>query len=265
MIEKKNASFKDKEILLSKKLLHADSEKWAKHKQKWLPRGKDVTAYADVKAQDIVLDLGCGMGDITESCIAIGALVVSLDFSKTYLRYMKERIQKANPILADASNLPFKTNSFNKVVSKYMWHNITPHENRVLVVEEVSRILKKNSIAVFSRIPMKLACRVRYYLFRISGGKPPSRPSKEWRLFHFFTYSELQHVFAIANLKILNVRESKVKELNARERDSIIKRFFAQTGVLNSVPILKWFLPPRYTAYELDIKLCVRRIGYALL
>ena len=46
----------------------------------WLPKGKDIVKYAEVKPGDTVLDMGCGLGDISEEVFQKGAYAISLDF-----------------------------------------------------------------------------------------------------------------------------------------------------------------------------------------
>jgi SAM-dependent methyltransferase len=67
------------------------------------------------KKENLVLDAGCGTGEIGEFAQNLGCHVVSLDISKSYLYRVSKHVE--NRICASLSYLPFKAGSFDVVLS----------------------------------------------------------------------------------------------------------------------------------------------------
>jgi demethylmenaquinone methyltransferase/2-methoxy-6-polyprenyl-1,4-benzoquinol methylase len=96
------------------------------------------------KAQpgDRVLDVCCGTGDLAARFAEIGANVVALDFSVQMLERAVERHASSGRIhcvRADASQLPFRDETFDIVTIGYGLRNLAEWESGV---KEMSRVLK---------------------------------------------------------------------------------------------------------------------------
>ena len=100
---------------------------------------------------EIILDAGCGTGVFTLDILSFGADVIGLDIS---LPMLMRAAQKAKEypfqmVLADMSNLPFKKNSFDKVVSVTALEFIKDAKD---AVRELFRVTKKGGCVVVATL-----------------------------------------------------------------------------------------------------------------
>lgn len=98
-----------------------------------------------------VLDIGCGPGWYSVNMAKNGARVVSLDLTENAIfrcrRYFKAYGLHGDKVVADAEQLPFKSNSFDGVISNGVLHH-APDIRKA--VEEVYRILKPGGHSTIS-------------------------------------------------------------------------------------------------------------------
>lgn len=92
-----------------------------------------------------VLDLGCGFGEFAG--IVFDKVEMGIDINNEDLRMALKGKRYRNLQWADARKLPFRKGSYSTVVSVSVLEHI---ENSEEVVKEVSRILKKNGLFLFS-------------------------------------------------------------------------------------------------------------------
>jgi len=131
---------------------------------------QEVFRFADFRGKK-VLDLGCGAGIDSVEFARHGAIVTSLDFSKTAVRLTKELFEEAgvrgHVVLGDAENLRFPDESFDCVYSFGVLHHI-PDVRPVLM--EIVRVLKRhgtfmgmvyNSDSLMHAMLLLRACNVR--------------------------------------------------------------------------------------------------------
>jgi malonyl-CoA O-methyltransferase len=108
--------------------------------------------YIAINSDYKILDLGCGTGLLFEFLDRKNLNLIGIDISNEMLK-----ISKAPKILGDIENLPFKTNSFNLVLSFTVIQNL-PTVNKVL--KEANRVLKSNGVLAFTilrkKFPSKL-------------------------------------------------------------------------------------------------------------
>ncbi len=105
---------------------------------------KHTSLPANFYKNKIVLDIGCGKGEDSSKFSKTAKRIVAVDIEK--FPYWK--IIKSNKIIfkvANAENLPFKSQTFDIVFSKDMLHH-TPHPNKAL--KEMKRVCKKNGTAI---------------------------------------------------------------------------------------------------------------------
>lgn len=116
---------------------------------------RNVQKNIDRKDGINLLDIGCGTGDIIESFITYSNIkfsnIIGVDISEAMLNLFitKRRYLKINNcyiLKADATNLPFKDNSFDVVATAFVIRNI---ENITALFTEIYRILSHNGIFVF--------------------------------------------------------------------------------------------------------------------
>jgi ubiquinone/menaquinone biosynthesis C-methylase UbiE len=94
-------------------------------------------------ARKLVLDLGCGAGIDSAEFARNGARVISVDFTHTATKLTRSLLREANlpsqVVQADATALPFRTNTFDCVYSFGVLHHIPNVEN---ALAEMKRVLK---------------------------------------------------------------------------------------------------------------------------
>lgn len=128
-----------------------------------------------------ILDIGCGVGIFTFHSAKLKALSFGIDYSKKSIEMAQvlcERYgvgQNSKFVIADATRLPFKASSFEKIVTADFIEHITS-EGKDMLLEEIQRVLKPEGICVIftpSSIREKLS--EVYWEFRhlLFGGKIP--------------------------------------------------------------------------------------------
>jgi len=100
----------------------------------------------------LLLDIGCGTGRATDYFAQNGYFCIGCDFDVNMLKenYNKAKRKKYYDklllIAADATNLPFATDSFNIICGIGLLHHLN---NYFLALQEAARILKKNGVLFF--------------------------------------------------------------------------------------------------------------------
>ena len=93
-----------------------------------------------------ILEVGCGNGSATIDLAKTfpKAKIVSLDLSAPYLGAAKENLKKhsrVSLVQGDAAETDFKDNTFDAVVSVFLFHEL-PREERERVLKEAYRVVK---------------------------------------------------------------------------------------------------------------------------
>lgn len=116
-----------------------------------------VLSYLDFGGQGRLLDVGCGSGalSIRAALTWQSAQVVGIDYwgaAYGYGQTMCEKNAASEGVAArcrfqqgDANKLDFPDESFDAVVSNYVFHNITGADKRALLMETL-RVLKKDGV-----------------------------------------------------------------------------------------------------------------------
>jgi len=112
----------------------------------------DICANADIKNGDVVLEAGCGTGNLAILLKQKGARVVCLDNCKEALEICQAKDRALEVIQADlTSNIPFPDNYFDKVVSNNTLYAISKNK-QLPVLKEMHRVLKPNGKIVIANL-----------------------------------------------------------------------------------------------------------------
>ena len=106
-------------------------------------------ALAHIHPQDIVLDVGCGEGNITESVMKNCRNIVGIDYSEEALEYLRKRCPSLETIHLSATDMTFKNNSFDKVICFELLEHLTKLQARTAVAN-ILRILKPGGMLIGS-------------------------------------------------------------------------------------------------------------------
>ncbi|MFX0089364.1 MAG: class I SAM-dependent methyltransferase [Candidatus Hodarchaeota archaeon] len=89
-----------------------------------------------------LLDLGCGLGELTGYFLGEGISTVGLDINKESLRSVKEKNPRVKLILADGLKLPFKEKCFHTVILNDVLEHVTYKAGK-LMLNQIFVILRK--------------------------------------------------------------------------------------------------------------------------
>ena len=91
-----------------------------------------------------ILEIGCSSGFLTKHL----GKATAIDTSATMLQFTKEENPQAKVLEADMFNLPFKNNSFDKIITMRVWNHLDEEDLRK-VSKEARRVLREGGILVF--------------------------------------------------------------------------------------------------------------------
>ncbi len=124
----------------------------------------------DKKGKEKVLELGCSSGFLTKH---LGE-VTAIDTSEGMLKIANSKNPKAKCLHADMFKMPFKDNSFDKVVTMRVWNHLD-REDLIRAINESKRVLKDGGYLIFDAEDKSAIRRVVGFfyqrLFRITGYK----------------------------------------------------------------------------------------------
>lgn len=129
-------------------------EDWnAQYAEKGLKRAEYfltmIQRYSNIKGK-MVLDLGCGNGYLSMEVAKIVSIVVALDIKSRILkdfrasRLFKEKIIE---LIADATYLPFRSGTFNIVLSYDLYEHVN---NQDQLLDEIFRVVRQNGYVALS-------------------------------------------------------------------------------------------------------------------
>jgi len=114
--------------------------------QRWR---RDAVASLSLSPTDIVLDLACGTGDLSELAASSGARVIGVDFAANMLNGARLRQVHAELVQADADRLPFPSGWATAVVSGFALRNFV---SIPAVLQEVARVVTSGGRIAFLEV-----------------------------------------------------------------------------------------------------------------
>jgi ubiquinone/menaquinone biosynthesis C-methylase UbiE len=129
----------------------------------WLPRYYIFFKRIKFKRRELILDAACGEGEITISLDRKGLQAIGIDKSTKNITSATNKItggkEKANFIIADIKQIPFRNETFDKIVSLDTLEHINEDSDVFL---EFYRILKPNG-RLIATVPYTHCCSVKLY------------------------------------------------------------------------------------------------------
>lgn len=142
-----------------------------------------VVKLARVRAEQRVLDVGCGTGVVAVTAARLGARLTGLDLTPALLERARENAQTAGVEVewreGDAEDLPFDNAAFDVVVSQF-GHMFAPRPD--VAVAEMLRVLKPGGTIAFATWPPELFVgRMFLITARYAPAPPPGvAPPPQW-------------------------------------------------------------------------------------
>lgn len=93
------------------------------------------------------LEIGCGLGYFSNKAFKMGAKVTGVDIGPNLVAINKKLTPKGNFLVASASKLPFKDNSFDIVLSTEVIEHV---DNQDKAIKEMFRVLKGSGTLVIT-------------------------------------------------------------------------------------------------------------------
>ena len=117
-------------------------------------RDKFLLKFLRLAGGESLLDLGCGIGYFTELLSLKNAQVIGIDIDTKAILYAKQNTSGNKFLIASAEALPFKENSFDKLLCSEVLEHI---ENDEQAVSEIYRVCKSDAIVVIT-VPTEEGC-----------------------------------------------------------------------------------------------------------
>jgi len=178
-----------------------------------------------VRTEEKILDLGCGNGRLFEFLKDKNVDYFGVDFSEKLIEIAKKRFPAAKFQVADALNLPFLENTFDKVYSIAVLHHIPSQNFRLKFLKEAKRVLKPNGFLILTvwrfHQPKEIFLLLKYSILKIIGKskldfKDIFEPwgKKIKRYYHCFSKRELVKLIEKVNLKVIETGLAKNEKGN---------------------------------------------------
>lgn len=135
------------------------SEDFSRTRNKFWREMNFISDYS--KDGDKILDLGCGNGRLSEIFQGKNIDYWGIDFSNELIEIAKKRYPQLRFQAADALNLPFPDDFFDKVFSIAVLHHIPSRELRIQFLKEIKRVLGPRGVAVISVWRFSLARKIK--------------------------------------------------------------------------------------------------------
>ena len=161
---------------------------------------------------DKILDLGCGNGRFFELLKDKDVNYIGVDFSEKLIEIAKEKYPKVKFQVADALDLPFPNNYFDRIYSIAVLHHIPSREFRLQFLKEARRVLKPNGLLILTvwkpKSKKNWSLFLKYTTLKLIGKLERRDVFQSWgkkmeRYFHLFSEEELVDLAKEVKFKII--------------------------------------------------------------
>ncbi|MBU0546816.1 MAG: methyltransferase domain-containing protein [Patescibacteria group bacterium] len=184
---------------------------------------------------DVVLDLGCGNGRWLESFKKREVEYFGLDNSEELIKIAQTKYPDTNFIKANALNLPFSDDYFDKVYSIAVFHQIPSEEFRLRFLKEVKRVLKPGGLLILTvwKFHQKktIFSLLKYTILKLLqkseldlGDVLYDWGDQTKRYYHIFSQKELVNLLEKSEFEVQDISIIKNKEGNRRNIYLIAKK-----------------------------------------
>lgn len=173
-----------------------------------------------------VLDLGCGNGRYFEYLKGKNVDYSGVDVSEGLIKIAESRYPEASFQTADALNLPFPDDFFDKIVSIAVFHHIPSEELRIQFLKEARRVLRPGGIIILTvwnfREAKEFFLYLKFVILKLFGSKLDFGDflepwgKKALRYYHYFSKKEMIGLAEKANLKVKEIGIVKNERGNRR-------------------------------------------------
>lgn len=144
-----------------------------------------------------ILDIGCAGGTLTQkmSQVLPNSQIIAIDIYQNAIKYAQQKYPNITFKIADAHKLPFRSKSFDLVVSyETIEHVVDP----LKVFKEVFRVLKKDGHAIVAMDSGNWLFKIIWFFWENSKGKV-------WQGAHLhpFHHTQLEEIIKKSDFKIL--------------------------------------------------------------
>ena len=106
-----------------------------------------VLKIAKIKNNDSILDLGCGLGNLSYLATQKGAQITGADYSENMVKLAKKDYPALHFVKEDAEKLSFEEGSFDTVILNYLLLHLDEPQK---ALKEAYRVLKKNGTLIYT-------------------------------------------------------------------------------------------------------------------
>ena len=161
---------------------------------------------------DKILDLGCGNGRFFELLKDKDINYIGVDFSEKLIEIAKKKYPKVKFQVADALNLSFPNNYFDRIYSIAVLHHIPSREFKLQFLKEARRVLKPNGLLILTvwkpKSKKNWSLFLKYTTLKLIGKLERRDVFQSWgkkmeRYFHLFSKEELVDLAKEVKFKII--------------------------------------------------------------